>query len=240
MKTKKHPKANLENYSKLFAQLGIVLSLVIVYALIQNKTFDRNVVLNNNSNVTIDDLTESIIEYQIEQPKNQPAPKKVNIDVIEQIDNENTDLIETIIDLIDIEKPVEISKIVTVTPIDDDEPDDVPFLIIEDAPIFPGCKGTTSEMKACFTQQIQKFVSKNFNAKLASELNLTTGIQRISVLFNIDKKGNIVEIKARAPHKKLQQEAIRVVSLLPQMEPGKQRNKPVNVKFSLPILFRVE
>ena len=44
MKTKKHQNANLENYSKLFAQLGLVLTLVIVYVLIQNKTFDYDVI----------------------------------------------------------------------------------------------------------------------------------------------------------------------------------------------------
>ena len=45
---------------------------------------------------------------------------------------------------------------------------------------------------------------------------------------------------ARAPHKRLQQEAIRVVKLLPKMIPGKQRGRPVGVKYSLPIAFKVE
>tara|TARA_R110001583_G_scaffold27778_1_gene98972 strand:- start:1129 stop:1848 length:720 start_codon:yes stop_codon:yes gene_type:complete len=239
MKTKKHPKANLENYSKLFVQLGLVLSLVIVYVLIQNKTFNNNLVVLDNPNLKIDDFSESIIEYSIEPPKELAAPKKVIVEVIKQIDD-NDDLTETVIDPVDPDKPVDITKIVDVTPIIDEEPDNVPFLIIEDAPVFPGCEGTKDEMKACFTAKIRKFVSRKFNADLASELNLTSGIQRISVIFKIDTYGNIVDVNARAPHKKLKAEAIRVVNLLPQMQPGKQRGKPVNVKYALPIVFKVE
>ena len=65
-------------------------------------------------------------------------------------------------------------------------------------------------------------------------------IQRIFVIFKIDKKGNIVNIEARAPHKKLKEEAIRVVKLLPKMMPGRQRGKPVGVKYGLPIVFKVD
>ena len=76
--------------------------------------------------------------------------------------------------------------------------------------------------------------------ELANELGLTPGKQRINVMFKIDKTGNITDIQARAPHKRLEAEAIRVVSLLPQMTPGKQRGRAVPVKYSLPITFLVQ
>ncbi|MDF1516387.1 MAG: energy transducer TonB, partial [Lutibacter sp.] len=80
-----------------------------------------------------------------------------------------------------------------------------------------------------------------FNIGLASDLGLTPGsIQKIFVIFKIDKNGNITDINARAPHKQLQDEAIRVVGLLPKMTPGMQRGKPVGVKYGLPIVFKVE
>ena len=240
MKTKKHPKANLENYSKLFTQLGLVLSLVIVYVLIQSKTFDSKLATLDRSHLNIHDTSESIIEYIVEPPKVQPAPKKIILDVIKKADNEDDDIIETIINPVDPSDPIDLSGFVDVDPVIDIGPDDVPFMIIEDAPIFPGCKGSRAEMKTCFSDRITKFVGNKFNSGLASELNLPSGIQRIFVLFKIDKQGNIVEIKAKAPHIKLKEEAIRVVELLPQMEPGKQRGKPVNVKYSIPIVFKVE
>jgi len=239
MKTKKHPKANLENYSKLFAQLGLVLTLIIVYTLIQNKTFNNELAVLKHSDLNLNDNVEAIIEYQIEPPKVQSVPVKVNLQDIKKIDNGEEDVPETIIEPVDPTTPVDISQIIDVEPIIDPI-EDVPFTILEDAPVFPGCKGTKDEMKACFTTQITKFVSKKFNSNLATELNLTSGAQRIFVLFKIDHNGNIVDIQARSPFKKLQDEAIRVVELLPQMEPGKQRGKPVNVKYSLPIAFMVQ
>mgnify|MGYP000893994098 CR=1 FL=1 len=83
-------------------------------------------------------------------------------------------------------------------------------------------------------------IFKKFNADLASDLGLSPGVKRIFVVFKIDKRGNIVDVMARAPHKRLQDEAIRVVKLLPKMIPGKQRGIAVGVKYSLPIAFKVE
>ena len=88
--------------------------------------------------------------------------------------------------------------------------------------------------------KIAKFISRKFNTDLAQSLGLSTGKQKIFTVFKIDKKGNIVDIKARAPHKRLQEEAIRVINLLPKMEPGMQRKKPVVVKYALPITFSIE
>ena len=59
-------------------------------------------------------------------------------------------------------------------------------------------------------------------------------------MFKIDKNGNITNVQARAPHNRLRDEAIRVIKLLPKMIPGKQRGRPVGVKYSLPIAFKVE
>ena len=59
-------------------------------------------------------------------------------------------------------------------------------------------------------------------------------------MFKIDQTGSITEIQARAPHPRLQKEAERVVKTLPKMTPGKQRGRPVSVRYSLPISFLVE
>ena len=82
-------------------------------------------------------------------------------------------------------------------------------------------------------------MNRKFNTNLASDLGLS-GRQRILVFFKIDKSGNVTQIQARAPHPGLEKEAKRVVGLLPKMQPGKQRGKPVTVPYSLPILFQVQ
>ena len=87
-------------------------------------------------------------------------------------------------------------------------------------------------------QKIAKFIQRKFNQDLAADLGLS-GRQRISVIFKIDKRGNVTGVRARAPHPRLQKEAVKVVSLLPKMKPGKQRGKAVIVQYSLPIIFEV-
>jgi len=67
------------------------------------------------------------------------------------------------------------------------------------------------------------------------------GIQgRVFVNFIISKDGSITDIKMRGPDKNLEKEAKRIISLLPQMIPGKQRGRPVRVPFSIPITFRLQ
>ena len=118
--------------------------------------------------------------------------------------------------------------------------EDVPFAIIEEVPVFPGCKGTRAEKSKCLNAKIKKHVSRRFNGDLAGELGLSPGKKKIWVVFRIDPKGNITEINARAPHPRLKKEAIRVAKTLPKMIPGKQRGVPVGMKYTLPISFNVE
>jgi periplasmic protein TonB len=241
MNTKKHPKANLENYSKLFAQLGIVLSLLVVYVLIQNKTYAKDfIVLNNSSAISNEDI-EQIIEINREQPKPEPVVKKQVIPEIIKEEKNDAEIEEVFFQNIDPEAPVDIHDIIDVKEETTFNPkDEVDFVFLEEVPLFPGCKGTNEEKKNCFADKIGKYINKKFNTGIAQELGLAPGIQKIYTVFKIDTNGNIVEIQARAPHKKLQQEAIRVINLLPKMQPGKQQGKPVVVKYSLPIVFKIQ
>ena len=149
-------------------------------------------------------------------------------------------IITKIEDLEKIHIPLDENEIITV---EEEEivVEDVPFIVIEEVPVFPGCTGSNKELRACFSDQISKFILNKFNAELASDIGLQPGsIQRIFVVFKIDNKGDITNINARAPHKKLKEEAIRVIELLPKMIPGKQRGRPVGVNYGLPIVFKVE
>ena len=116
---------------------------------------------------------------------------------------------------------------------------DVPFSVIDVVPVFPGCTGNNRQLNSCFNQKINEHISLNINGNLPSKLGLTSGLKRILVTFKIDKNGNISNISARGPHTKLEEEAIRVIKLLPKMRPGTQRGKTVNVPYSLPIYFNV-
>jgi len=113
---------------------------------------------------------------------------------------------------------------------------DVPFAIIEDVPLFPGCENVKkSERRNCFQEKIQRHIAKNFHyPEIAQEM----GIQgRVYVQFVIEKDGSITGIRTRGPDKNLEKEADRIISKLPKMTPGKQRERPVRVPFAIPISF---
>ena len=118
----------------------------------------------------------------------------------------------------------------------------VVFSTIDKAPIYPGCEDLANfeEQKQCFSKNIQQFVAQNFNIDLAQNLDLKSGKKRIFTMFIIDNSGNITDIRARAPHKALEEEAIRVIKLLPKMTPGVKDGEYVNTKYSLPITFLVK
>ncbi|WP_457611360.1 energy transducer TonB, partial [Lutibacter sp.] len=233
MEVKKNPKANLENYSKLFMQLGLVLALLVVYLAIEKKTYDR--VIGDLGPVVLNaEDDEQTIEIAPPPPPEQKAPPPPTPDKIEVVEDEK-EVEETVIESTETDEDdaVEVEEIVDVEE-DEDVMEDVPFAIIEDVPVYPGCKGNKAKLRACLQEKITKHVNRKFNSDLASDLGLSPGIKRIFVMFKIDKNGNITNVMARAPHKRLQAEAIRVIKLLPKMIPGKQRGRPVGVKYSLP------
>lgn len=239
MQVKKNPKANLEIYTKLFMQLGLALALLVVYLAIEKKTYDRVIAELGPANYNVQD-EEQTIEIEQVKPPEQKTPPPPTPDKIEIVEDEK-EVEETVIKSTESnqDEAIEVKKIVEVN-LDEDIMEDVPFAIIEDVPVYPGCKGSKAELKECLQEKIASHVNRKFNADLASDLGLTPGVKKIFVMFKIDKTGNITDVQARAPHKRLEAEAIRVVESLPKMIPGKQRGRAVGVKYSLPIAFKVE
>lgn len=117
---------------------------------------------------------------------------------------------------------------------------DVPFNIVEEVPIFPGCEDSllNNGKKLCFSENVQQFFKDNYNTALSRELGLS-GVVRIIGKFRVDNAGKIHSLGSRAPHPALSEELERVINLLPQMIPGKQRGKPVGVVYSLPFTFTI-
>ena len=239
MEPKKNPKSDLNRRSMIFFQLGMVLMLFITWRAIENKTYDKSDLSQNVYEVN-DELEEDIPITNTPPPPPPPPPPPAAPDVIVEVEDE-ADIEETVIESAEVDQEEEIVEIEEIEEAVEEEIADVPFAVIENVPIYPGCekKKNNAEKKQCMSDKIQKFVQKKFNTELAGDLGLE-GRQRIAVQFKIDNKGNVVNVRARAPHPKLQQEAIRVVKSLPKMVPGKQRGKAVGVLYSLPILFQVE
>ena len=89
-------------------------------------------------------------------------------------------------------------------------------------------------------EQMAKHIKKN---QQYPERAMEDGIQgRVSVLFVIDKDGSITNVQVRGPKggELLEKEAQRVIEKLPKFKPGMQRGKPVRVKYSQPITFKLQ
>tara|TARA_B110000444_G_scaffold35324_1_gene30799 strand:+ start:2941 stop:3660 length:720 start_codon:yes stop_codon:yes gene_type:complete len=238
MEPKKNPKSDLNRKSMIFFQLGMILMLFITWRAIENKTYEKAEINQDMLNLG-DDLDEDIPITDMNIPPPPPPPPPPAPEVIEVIEDE-ADIEETIIESAEVNQEEEIMEIDEIEEAEE-EIADVPFAVIENVPVYPGCekKRSNAEKKKCMSEKVQKFVQKKFNTELAGDLGLE-GRQRIAVQFKIDKNGDVVNVRARAPHPKLEQEAVKVVKALPKMVPGRQRGTAVGVLYSLPILFQVE
>jgi len=242
MLAKKSQKAEIGAYSKIFFQLGLLLSLVIIYTAIEWRTFDRTLSELNTLDIQEEEIidipiTERILEVKPPPPP-PPAPEVIEIvsdekeieeTILESTETDESEYVE-VIEMSDIDEVVEEEAI----------EEDIPFSIIEDPPVYPGCKGTKEQKKKCLQLKITQHISKNYDSGLSQDLGLTPGKKKVYVIFKIDKTGKISDARARGPHKRLEKEALRVVNMLPTLTPGKQRGMPVSVSYTLPITLHVQ
>ena len=237
MQPKKNEKVDLSKNSSLYFVIGLSLILLISWQAIEWKTYDKSLYGYEALNVEDEDDEEIPITEQIKTPPPPPPPPPPAPEVIEVVEDEE-EVEETVIESTETDEDeiIEVEEVEIEEEFDDV---DVPFAVIEDVPIFPGCeKVSKSERRNCFQEQMNKHIRKNFRyPEIAQEM----GIQgRVYVNFIISKEGSISNIRMRGPDKNLEKEAQRIISKLPNMTPGKQRGRAVRVPFSIPITFRLQ
>ena len=233
MEPKKNPKVDLTKNSSLYFAIGLCLVLFVSWRLIEHKIYDNNDFSYEALNVAEDDDELVPITEQLKTPPPPPPPAAPTI--IEVVEDEE-EVEETVIESTETTQ----EQIIEDVEVIEEEVDvEVPFAIIEDVPLFPGCENVKkSERRNCFQEKIQRHIAKNFRyPEIAQEM----GIQgRVYVQFVISKDGSITGIRTRGPDKNLEKEAQRIIARLPVMIPGKQRGRPVRVPFSIPINFKLQ
>ena len=234
MEIKKSPKADLRKNSGLYFVLGLALVMGLVYLALEWKTYDE--ASNYDISMDVEELLDEEVPMteQIKTPP--PPPPPAAPEVIEVVEDEE-EVEETIIESTETSQEEEIIEVEDVEVEEIEEDIDVPFSVIEDVPVFPGCEGA-SDKRACFNEMMQKHIRKNFRyPEIAQEM----GIQgRVAVMFTIQKDGSIGNIRLRGPDKNLEAEARRIIERLPKMTPGMQRGRAVRVPFSIPIMFKLQ
>ena len=102
------------------------------------------------------------------------------------------------------------------------------FTVVEEMPQFPGGMG-----------EAMRFLAQNIKYPKAAQQAKIEG--RVIVQFVVGKDGRVSDIQImRSVSPDLDAEAIRVVGMMPKWIPGKQRGKAVTVKFTMPIMFRLQ
>jgi len=234
MQPKKNPKADLNKDRNLYFVIGLTLVLGVTWGAIEYKTYEK--VFDLAALDMLEDDDEDIpITEQLKTPPPPPPPPPAP-EVIEVVEDEE-EVEETVIESTESDQDEIIIEEIEVE--EEFEDIDVPFAVIEDVPIFPGCESVAkSQRRACFQDKINQHIRRNFRyPEIAQEM----GIQgRVYVNFIIAKDGSITNIRMRGPDKNLENEAQRIISRLPQMTPGKQRGRAVRVPFSIPITFRLQ
>jgi len=241
---------NIKWNSRLFFQLGTVVSLLSVFFIMQMDFEVRSAEITSSIS---EGVTEpAMIHYvmDIDKPKRtepkkqvvqkrEPIKRVVKSSTFEVKPNTAPD-VETSIAAMD-EPILEAPS----TPVDnsvDLEPK-APRLMatVEYVPVFPGCGNltTNAEKVECMSANIDTFINKNFRKELLENLN-PSQTYRVYVNFKINSNGFVTDVIANSRQQSLTKEAQRVIAKLPMMKPGKQGDKNVDVLYSVPIILKVQ
>lgn len=223
--------------SSLYFTIGICMAMLLVYLALEWKSYPRETdwdisLLDPNN---LDEVEPPLLMKKL------PEPQKVLIKtppIIEIVEDEE-EIIETLIADTQPDQDTEIAPMGELEMDEGPTEVSVPFVLIENAPLFPGCerKKNEEDRRECFQEMLQKHIQKHFQyPELAKELGLQG---RVNTAFTIMEDGSIGELMIRGPHESLEEESVRILSKLPKMTPGKQRGRAVRVSYSIPITFRL-
>ena len=228
MEVKKSPKADLEGKKSTGLLIGYVLALAVMF--IAFEWSERDKVINIDSGLSEVVFEEEMIPIteQEEQKAPPPPPEAPKAEEIIEIAENDADVEETTIQASDeTDKAVEV-KYVPVEVEEEEVEEQQIFQVVEEMPEFPGGMG-----------ECMKWLGKNMKYPTISQENGVQG--RVIVQFVVNRDGSIVDpVVVRGVDPYLDKEALRVISTMPKWKPGKQRGKAVRVKYTVPVMFRLQ
>ncbi len=227
MEIKKSPKADLETKKSTWLLLGFVFILAILF--VAAEWTDRDKKVDTDTGIAEVVFEEEIIPITEQDQKQAPPPPeapKVE-EVLEIVENDAKVEESTIQASDNMTEAVEIKY--TPVEVEEEEPEEQKiFQVVEDMPEFPGGMG-----------ECMKYLAKNIKYPTISQENGVQG--RVIVQFVVNKDGSIVDAEVvRSVDSYLDKEALRVVSGMPKWTPGKQLGKPVRVRYTLPVVFKLQ
>ena len=227
MEVKKSKSANLENKKGTWVLMGLVTVFALLFVAFEwtqhEKKYDGDI-LDAGDII----LEEEVIPITMPEKKTVPPPPQAvsQAEVLNIVEDDAEIEETTLVSNEDQAVFVEVTDDVPVVVEEVEEEQEI-FQVVENMPEFPGG-----------TQALLQYLKKNIKYPTICQ---EQGIQgRVVVQFVVNKDGSIVDpevIKPINPY--LDKEALRVVSTMPKWKPGSQRGKPVRVKFTLPVQFKL-
>ncbi len=227
MEVKKTKKADLENKRGLFLEIGLVLTLALVFLAFEWRVdASKAEILDIVEDIQVDEEMVPITKTEPIKPPPPPPPAPKVADVLNIVDNDEE--IDEELDIEDSEADIDEEVEIMVREDEEDDDDEKIFVIAENMPEFPG--GDV---------ELFRWISKNIKYPVIAQENGIMG--KVYLNFVVNKHGDIENVTiSRGVDPSLDKEAIRVVKKMPRWKPGLQRNKPVNVSFFLPINFQLQ
>lgn len=229
MEVKKSKHADLERSKSTFLLMGFVFAFAVIFVALE---WTQGAEKEDNSEIyAVKDLTiidEELIPITLPEKKTvQPPPQSTSKAEIIEIIEDDADVVEDIlISTEDQSHFVDISDMDVVYVEPEPEEDEI-FMVVEEQPEFPG--GTAALME---------YLRKNIKYPAICRENNIQG--RVLIQFIVNRDGTVVDpevVRSVDPH--LDREAMRVISNMPKWKPGLQRGKPVRVKFTVPVNFKL-
>lgn len=227
MEVKKSPKADLEGKKSTWLLIGYVVVLAFLFVAFEWTQRDIKI---DTSQAVADVIFETEIIPITETPEQvapPPPDAPTMADVLEIVDDK-TEVEETVMAITeDVGQKVDV-KYVPVQVIEEEPEEQTIFEVVEQMPDFPGGQAA-----------LMQYLAKNIKYPTIAQENGTQG--RVIVQFVVNKDGSIVDAKVvRSVDPYLDKEALRVINTMPKWKPGMQRGKPVRVKFTVPVMFRLQ
>ncbi len=245
MEVKKNPNVDPKRNSTLYFQIGLAAVLLLTYVGIELKSEDpraEKVELVIDETFVEEDV--AIITMPPAQklpPPPPPAPVEIQV-----VDNK-VEIKETKIEKVEDNQQTQQQETKTADSYGDegstgdDIPEELPFAIIEQVPLFPGCENEPkSRQFDCFQEQMDKHIKKNFSYPERAIDDQIQGRVNVEYLIGTDGKVTILRVKGPKGSELLEKEARRIIEKLPKLQPGKQRNKAVKVRHVVPINFKLQ
>jgi len=245
----KYPEVDTFRLRNDFLEYGMMVSLVLMILAFSWTTYDKKVDITDYLGTLSEDIEMDIPRTTEPPPPPPPPPQVTNMEIIAS----NLPDVETMIfeDMsIDAQTEVVAAPVTetkkTVAPPPPPPPPPVDnereiFKVVEVNPMFPGCEGIVdkAEQKKCSEEKMLQFIYSNIQYPGIARENGIEGM--VVVQFVVEKDGSISNITlVRDIGAGCGDEAVRIVKIMPLWQPGRQRDRPVRVMFTLPVRFKLE